>query len=170
MSLVDEWTCVEHWWKDTDKRNLSSGRRTSQSATLYFTNPTRTDLRSKPGLRSDRPATNRLSHGTASTSKWNNCIRHESNGICLSVCLAQKRHDWRPSRSRQVRVPATSYRANCLLSRTDNWCNVWPKAERKTVQMRRWFVCWQNSNWRFEVSEAARIDLRTFGLWHRVVW
>jgi hypothetical protein len=37
------------------------------SATLSITNPTWTDTGSNPGLCGERPATNRLSHGTAST-------------------------------------------------------------------------------------------------------
>jgi hypothetical protein len=35
------------------------------SATLYTTNPTWTDLGSNPGLRGEKPATNRLSNDTA---------------------------------------------------------------------------------------------------------
>jgi hypothetical protein len=35
------------------------------SATLSTTNPTWIDSGANPGLRSERPATNRLSHGTA---------------------------------------------------------------------------------------------------------
>jgi hypothetical protein len=35
------------------------------SATLSTTNPTWTDSGSNPGLRGERPATDRLSHGTA---------------------------------------------------------------------------------------------------------
>jgi hypothetical protein len=38
---------------------------TCPSANSSTTNPTWTDLRSNPGLRGDRPATNRLSHDTA---------------------------------------------------------------------------------------------------------
>jgi hypothetical protein len=37
----------------------------SRSTTLTTTNPTWTDLGSSAGLRGERPATNRLSHGTA---------------------------------------------------------------------------------------------------------
>jgi hypothetical protein len=36
------------------------------SATLSATNPTEIDSGANPGLHSERPATNRLSHGTAS--------------------------------------------------------------------------------------------------------
>jgi hypothetical protein len=41
------------------------GGKTCPSATFSTTNPTWTDPGSKPGLRGGRPATNRLSHGTA---------------------------------------------------------------------------------------------------------
>jgi hypothetical protein len=46
---------------DTDRGNRRTRRKTCPSATLSTTNPTWTDL----GLCVDRPATNRLSHGTA---------------------------------------------------------------------------------------------------------
>jgi hypothetical protein len=45
--------------------NRSTREKTCPSATLSTTNPTWTDLRSNPGLRGEKPATNRLSHGTA---------------------------------------------------------------------------------------------------------
>jgi hypothetical protein len=44
---------------------------TCPSATLSITNPTWTDPGSNPGLRGERPTTNRLSHGTAS----GRCVR-----------------------------------------------------------------------------------------------
>jgi hypothetical protein len=40
------------------------------SATLSTTNPTCIDPGAKPGLRGERPATNRLSHGTALGSDY----------------------------------------------------------------------------------------------------
>jgi hypothetical protein len=43
----------------------STRGKTCPSATLSTTNPTWTDPGSKPGLRGERPATSRLSHGTA---------------------------------------------------------------------------------------------------------
>jgi hypothetical protein len=46
-------------------QNPSSRGKTCPSATLSTTNPTWTDRGSNPGLRDGRPATNRLSHGTA---------------------------------------------------------------------------------------------------------
>jgi hypothetical protein len=45
--------------------NRSTRGKTCPSATLSTTNPTWTDLGLNPGLRSDRPVTNRLSRGTA---------------------------------------------------------------------------------------------------------
>jgi hypothetical protein len=46
-------------------KNRSTRRKTCPSATLSTTNPIWTDPGSNPGLRGKRPATNRLSHGTA---------------------------------------------------------------------------------------------------------
>jgi hypothetical protein len=45
--------------------NRSTRGKTCPSATLSTTNPTWTNPGSNPGLRGERPATNRLSHGTA---------------------------------------------------------------------------------------------------------
>jgi hypothetical protein len=45
--------------------NRRTRRKTCPSATLSTTNPTWTDPGSNSGLRGERPATNRLSHGTA---------------------------------------------------------------------------------------------------------
>jgi hypothetical protein len=46
-------------------RSTRGGGGTCPSATLSIKNSARTDLKSNPGLRGERPATNRLSHGTA---------------------------------------------------------------------------------------------------------
>jgi hypothetical protein len=45
--------------------NRSTGRKTCPIATMFTANPTWTDPGSNPGLRCQRPSTNRLSHGTA---------------------------------------------------------------------------------------------------------
>jgi hypothetical protein len=45
--------------------NRRTRGKTCPSATLSTTNPTCTGAGSNPGLRGERPATNRLSHGTA---------------------------------------------------------------------------------------------------------
>jgi hypothetical protein len=51
--------------------NRSTREKTCPSATLSTTNPTRPDPGSNPGLRGEKPATNRLSHGTALPSRYN---------------------------------------------------------------------------------------------------
>jgi hypothetical protein len=50
------------------RENRSTRGEICPSATLSTTNPTWTDPGSKPDLRSERPATNSLSHGTAQNS------------------------------------------------------------------------------------------------------
>jgi hypothetical protein len=60
------WTCtatVEWYWQGKTE-NRRTQRRTCPSATLSTTNPTSTHQGANPGLRVDRQATNRLSHGT----------------------------------------------------------------------------------------------------------
>jgi hypothetical protein len=54
-------------WNETDGENRSTRGKTCPSATLSTINPTWTEPGSNPGIRSNRPATNRLSHGTATT-------------------------------------------------------------------------------------------------------
>jgi len=51
---------MEHWWKDTDGENQSTGRRNYLSATLPTTNLTWTDMGSNPNLRGDGPMTNHV--------------------------------------------------------------------------------------------------------------
>jgi hypothetical protein len=64
---------MEHQWNEINRVKPTTRRKTCPSATLSTTNPTWTDLGSNPSLRSERPATNRLSLGTA------NCWL----GICI---------------------------------------------------------------------------------------
>jgi hypothetical protein len=56
---------MEHHWNEIDRGKPTTRRKTCPSATLSITNPTWTDPGSNSGLRGERPATNRLSHGTA---------------------------------------------------------------------------------------------------------
>jgi hypothetical protein len=56
---------MEHQWNEIDRGKPTTRRKTCPSANLSTTNPTWTGPGSNPGLRSGRPATNRLSHGTA---------------------------------------------------------------------------------------------------------
>jgi hypothetical protein len=59
---------MEHRWNEIDRKKTEVlGGKTCPSATSSITNPTGTGLGSNPVLRGDRPATNRLSHGTAYT-------------------------------------------------------------------------------------------------------
>jgi len=55
---------MEHWWNDISSGNPSTRRKTSSSVTSSITHFTWIDLGSKPGLRVERPATNRLRHDT----------------------------------------------------------------------------------------------------------
>jgi hypothetical protein len=60
------------------KDNRSTRGKTCPSTTLSNTNPTWTDPGSNTGLRGWRPATNRLSHGTARL-----CVTVTLNGLVL---------------------------------------------------------------------------------------
>jgi hypothetical protein len=55
---------MEHRW------NEICGGKTCPNSTLSITNPTWTDPGSNLGLRRERPATNRLSHGTAISNSF----------------------------------------------------------------------------------------------------
>ena len=51
---------MEYWMNNTDRKRLN----TRGKPCLTDTNLTRTDLRMNPGLRGEKPATNRLSNGS----------------------------------------------------------------------------------------------------------
>jgi hypothetical protein len=61
--MIWVWRATVEWY--IDRENRRTRIKTCPSATLSTTNPTCTDQGANPGLRSERPATNRLSHGTA---------------------------------------------------------------------------------------------------------
>jgi hypothetical protein len=65
---------MEHRWNETDRGKPKYSGKTCPSVTLSTTNPTWTDPGSNPGLRGERPATNRLSHGTAEWSLTFKCF------------------------------------------------------------------------------------------------
>jgi hypothetical protein len=65
--------------------NRSTRRKTCPSATLSIKNPTWTDPESNPGLRGERPATNRLSHGTATSIKLTSVIYGFYIGVRICV-------------------------------------------------------------------------------------
>jgi hypothetical protein len=56
---------MEHRLNVIDRGKPMYSGKTCPSATLSTINPTWTDPESNPGLRGERPATNRLSYGTA---------------------------------------------------------------------------------------------------------
>jgi hypothetical protein len=55
---------MKHWWNEIDREKPRYSGKSCPSANLSITNPTWTDPGSKPGLRSAKPAANRLSHGS----------------------------------------------------------------------------------------------------------
>jgi hypothetical protein len=61
---------MEQRWNEVTGKNRSTRGKTCSNANLSTTNPTWTDPGSNPGLRGERPATNRLSCGTAYRSIW----------------------------------------------------------------------------------------------------
>jgi hypothetical protein len=64
------------------KENRRTQRKTCPSATLSTINPIRTDQSANPGLRSERLATNSLSHGMTSYS-----LKTTVGGDLLSGCF-----------------------------------------------------------------------------------
>jgi hypothetical protein len=56
---------MEHRWNEVDREKPKYSGKTSPSASLSTTNPTGAVIGWNSGLRGERPATNRLSHGTA---------------------------------------------------------------------------------------------------------
>jgi hypothetical protein len=63
-----EYVALEEWyWQGKTEVLL---RKISPSTTVSTTNPTLTGLKWNPDIRSQRPATKRLSHGTASELKY----------------------------------------------------------------------------------------------------
>jgi hypothetical protein len=80
LKYCERYLSMEHWWNDTDRGNRSTGRDTCPSATLSITDSTWTGLGANPGLGGEKPATNRLSHGTA----LNRIILKDITVACVS--------------------------------------------------------------------------------------
>jgi hypothetical protein len=59
------WWLWSNWWNEDWQRKPKYSEKTCPSASLSTTNPTRIDQGSNPGSRGGKPATNRLSYGTA---------------------------------------------------------------------------------------------------------
>jgi hypothetical protein len=61
----DSWWLWSSWWNEDWQGKPTYSQKTCPSVTLSTTNPTWPDLGSNPGRRGGKPATKRLSHGTA---------------------------------------------------------------------------------------------------------
>jgi hypothetical protein len=64
--MMGEEKSMAHWWNDTYRGKREYWERTCPSATLSTKSPTQSSLGLNPGLRGERPDTDRLSHGTGS--------------------------------------------------------------------------------------------------------
>jgi hypothetical protein len=64
-ALGDRWWMWSSLWNENWQRKPKYSEKTYPIATLSTTNPTWPDLGSNPGRRGGKPATNRLSYGTA---------------------------------------------------------------------------------------------------------
>jgi hypothetical protein len=56
---------MEHRWNDINRGKPKDSEKSCPSATLSTTSPTWTALSTNQGLRDEKPATNRMSYGTA---------------------------------------------------------------------------------------------------------
>jgi hypothetical protein len=65
----DTWVNMKQQWNDTDRENWRTRRKSYPSAILSTRNYTWTALAANPGLRDEKPATNRLSYGAADWGK-----------------------------------------------------------------------------------------------------
>jgi hypothetical protein len=97
---------MEHQWNEIDRGKPTTRRKTCLRATLPTTNLTWTDPGSNPGLRGERPATNRLSHGTAH-SRTLSFAPHlpETNAVAI-FCDELKFWKWLDVRRIVFRCPA----------------------------------------------------------------
>jgi hypothetical protein len=90
------WWMWSSRWSDNWQGKPKYSEKTCPSATLSTTNPTWPELGSNPGRRGGKPATNRLSYGTA-----------------LALCYMYKYncrfHIWEPVFSTSVNTPASYF-------------------------------------------------------------
>jgi hypothetical protein len=68
--MRDDGECAAIGGTKIDTGNRSTGRKPAPSATLSTTNPTSPDPGSNTGRRGRKPATNRLSYGTAEALRY----------------------------------------------------------------------------------------------------
>jgi hypothetical protein len=117
----------ESWWNDIDRENRRTRRKSCPSVTSSTTNPTWIDPVANPGLRGERPATNRLSRGTALPSGSEHLWTRRNN---REECSMQSggRRGWTwivPEKGDGVAAKGSSAPANPL----------------GTTQLARWDAC-----------------------------
>jgi hypothetical protein len=82
---------MEHRWNEIDKEKPKYSEETCPSATWSTTNPKWTDPGSNPGLHGERPATNRLNHGTAKFYLYLLCLPPTINLIFVWELMSANR-------------------------------------------------------------------------------
>jgi hypothetical protein len=94
--------CEEPRWDDTDRGKPKKSERNHDSVTLSITNFALTDLGSKLGLSSEKPATNRLNHGKALPLSTRELISVVQTGSSSSWPLSYRIHviNWRGGKSK----------------------------------------------------------------------
>jgi hypothetical protein len=81
--MIDDGDCGAIGGMKTDRGNRSTRRKPTPSATLSTTNTTWSDPGSNPGGRGEKPATHRLSYGTAYNSTILTC--EQSRIVILTI-------------------------------------------------------------------------------------
>jgi hypothetical protein len=107
----DDHSCLwSSWWNEDWQGKPKYSEKTCPSATLSATNPTWPDLGSNPGRRGGKPATNRLSYGTAIMQEDAEilCYFHFAFALCdtdkYSVCRIASREWFQPSWEREFKI------------------------------------------------------------------
>jgi hypothetical protein len=76
---------MEQWWNYIFAGEIEVLGENLPSATLSTTNPTWIDPGANPGLRGERPATNRLSHGTAYFARYNDVVIGHTHSVTVTL-------------------------------------------------------------------------------------
>jgi hypothetical protein len=87
----DRWWLWSSWWNENWQGKPKDSEKPCPSATLSTTNPTWPDLGSNPGHRGGKPATNRLSYGTA----WRYSNPPPHGGIVVYIVEKYSNGKWR---------------------------------------------------------------------------
>jgi hypothetical protein len=95
--------------------NRRTRRKTCPSATLSTTNPTWIDPGANSGLHSEKPATNRLSHGTAA---W---LKYLTYHLVPVLAPNYKQHSLSPAEVRKVCCSSTERYVRCVYMNLFGW-------------------------------------------------